>query len=1051
MSALSAQGVDELEYLKSQNAQLWKVITKQKSVIHRLQKENSKLAAERDDLTQKLVSRANREKLEISAVANEAKIDHVVPEASGNGQERQAKETPSPTATIGPTVPPRSPYRQNSTKEETRIAVHAFNSAPSSPVKVIPTTERKVAPEPLILCNSPPSPVPAVMSPSKAIMDKDAQLFADFNATLFKRERQGPAVSLVNTTFPRDYQQESELQRQQAIKGTSATETETSELPATEESTKDEDNDNSPTDPIIPPSIPSELSSEPSSPDVSLAVPMSQASKAAKADEEHTALPVTQTENIQANDSSDMSHEAFASLSVKVIGSKIKSNERDKEVLCFIISVGRIPQAQKGTPQADEHYEELWRVEKRYSDFITLDNKMRSGALNEKVKHTVKFPEKSLFSTVTPYKVDQRTVALEKYLQQLISTTLDRVSDISEFLSTDVIQEENNTMGYKEGYLTKRGKNFGGWKKRYFIIEDHVLNYYDTKNGSLLGYIQLRNSKIGRQAQQTPTDIKDNRVFRHAFLILEQKKSGSNILGRHILCAQSDVERDEWIDALVHHVNIPEEETSTGSNNSSVLSKLKKLKKTDKRHKSTSDFTSNNDSIPTSRKTFEISGTEDARFADLPFGIKQHRSNSDPAITPFIRSGSRENPPFRSPPSKLYSNPEPGLEVDDQQHHSTAASKRGSLNISRTTKDMVEHQIWNTEEPQDPVVDDNKMNSSSSPNSTPSPSGLTAKSISSRVANWRRKTLSPEEIREEMRPTTPNAELSLEPPPDPLQFGIPLESAVEATRSTIPCELPAIVYRCIEYLDANNAVLEEGIYRQSGSTSVINELRQRFDRDGDYNILETNVYYDVHAVAGLLKLWLRELPTLVLTAGLHEAFLCVMDLLDPEDRLKELGRLVSLLPVANYTLLRALSAHILQVVQNSAVNKMTLLNVGIVFALTLGIPGSMLNMLLTEYEYVFLTEDEVSMCSEQANDAATDLDKEDSTEKARQEEPIPRFLSTLKQGDDKRSNRNSMMFLSGAPNAIKHIEKNLDTKQSALLSDEDESNDSLSVSESEKQ
>jgi Spy/CpxP family protein refolding chaperone len=72
MSALSAQGVDELEYLKSQNAQLWKVITKQKSVIHRLQKENSKLAAERDDLTQKLVSRANREKLEISAVANEA-------------------------------------------------------------------------------------------------------------------------------------------------------------------------------------------------------------------------------------------------------------------------------------------------------------------------------------------------------------------------------------------------------------------------------------------------------------------------------------------------------------------------------------------------------------------------------------------------------------------------------------------------------------------------------------------------------------------------------------------------------------------------------------------------------------------------------------------------------------------------------------------------------------------------------------------------------------------------------------------------------------------
>lgn len=591
-----------------------------------------------------------------------------------------------------------------------------------------------------------------------------------------------------------------------------------------------------------------------------------------------------------------------------------------------------------------------------------------------------------------------------------------------------------------------------------------------------MGLIQLRNSKIGRQAQQTPTDTKDNKVFRHAFLILESKKPVSNVLARHILCAQSDVERDEWIDALVHHVNIPEEEVSTGSNNPSVLSKLRKLKKTDKRHKPSSDFSSNYDSIPTSRKTFEISGTEDARFADLPFGIKQHRSNSDPAITPFMRSGSREHLPFRPPPSKLYASLDSGFDADDQQQNTTVASKRDSFNMPRPPKeDMVEHQIWNMEEPQDPIIDE-KLSSSPSSNSSPSPSSSNAKSISSRVANWRRKTLSPEDIREGVRPITPNAEDPLEPPANPLQFGIPLANAVEVTRATIPCELPAVVYRCIEYLDANNAVLEEGIYRQSGSTSVINELRQRFDKgtiaffniydktktnffcltDGDYNILNSNVYYDVHAVAGVLKLWLRELPTLVLTAELHEAFLCVMgkliiigffrrltitdsnhfsDLLDPEDRLKELGRLVSLLPLVNYTLLRALSAHILQVVQNSAINKMTLLNVGIVFALTLGIPGSMLNMLLTEYEYIFLTEDVVSTSSEPSNDSAMNSDQEDATEREALEEPISRFLTILKQGDDKRSNRNSMMFLSGAPNAIKHIEKSLDSKWFYRISD----------------
>jgi hypothetical protein len=71
---------------------------------------------------------------------------------------------------------------------------------------------------------------------------------------------------------------------------------------------------------------------------------------------------------------------------------------------------------------------------------------MRARAINEKAKYAVKFPEKSLFSTLSPCKVDQRKVALEKYIQQLISTPLDRISDICEFLSTDVVQTEQNDL-----------------------------------------------------------------------------------------------------------------------------------------------------------------------------------------------------------------------------------------------------------------------------------------------------------------------------------------------------------------------------------------------------------------------------------------------------------------------------------------------------------------------------------------------------------------------------------------------------------------------------
>lgn len=156
-----------------------------------------------------------------------------------------------------------------------------------------------------------------------------------------------------------------------------------------------------------------------------------------------------------------------------------------------------------------------------------------------------------------------------------------------------------------------------------------------------------------------------------------------------------------------------------------------------------------------------------------------------------------------------------------------------------------------------------------------------------------------------------------------------------------------------------------------------------------------------------------------------------LDLLDPEERLQELGRLISLLPVANYTLLRALSAHILQVVQNASVNKMSILNIGIVFALTLGIPGSILNMVLTEYDYVFWTNDEAQVTVEEADTETQSLEDEEMPKSEAAWKPALNTLMVL-QGDGHRNNRNSMIFSSGAPNAIKHIEKNLESKSQML-------------------
>jgi len=60
-----------------------------------------------------------------------------------------------------------------------------------------------------------------------------------------------------------------------------------------------------------------------------------------------------------------------------------------------------------------------------------------------------------------------------------------------------------------------------------------------------------------------------------------------------------------------------------------------------------------------------------------------------------------------------------------------------------------------------------------------------------------------------------------------------------------------------------------------------------------------------------------------------------------------------LLPLANYSLLRALTAHLISIVQNAATNKMTMRNVGIVFSPTLGIPAGVLSLMLGEFNRVF--------------------------------------------------------------------------------------------------
>lgn len=73
-------------------------------------------------------------------------------------------------------------------------------------------------------------------------------------------------------------------------------------------------------------------------------------------------------------------------------------------------------------------------------------------------------------------------VALENYLQAILSLPVKDRNEIAAFFTSDIVRARQPvaSAGYKEGYLTKRGKNFGGWKRRYFVLQGSVLEYYES-------------------------------------------------------------------------------------------------------------------------------------------------------------------------------------------------------------------------------------------------------------------------------------------------------------------------------------------------------------------------------------------------------------------------------------------------------------------------------------------------------------------------------------------------------------------------------------------
>ncbi|KAF9086562.1 hypothetical protein BGX23_008785 [Mortierella sp. AD031] len=173
-------------------------------------------------------------------------------------------------------------------------------------------------------------------------------------------------------------------------------------------------------------------------------------------------------------------------------------------------------------------------------------------------------------------------------------------------------------------------------------------------------------------------------------------------------------------------------------------------------------------------------------------------------------------------------------------------------------------------------------------------------------------------------------------------FGANLEEAIRISHIPDTPMVPAVLHRCAQFLEAKG-VDEVGLYRVPGSHANVQKLKRMFDTGKDYNLLTMDAI-DANDIATLLKLYLRELPSPLLPPILLEQF---QSLLTTDRHIcHTLRGILIRLPRPNYVVLSYLCHHLSKIASHSDKTKMTVSNLGVVFAPTLSIGSVLFKALL---------------------------------------------------------------------------------------------------------
>ncbi|XP_024120779.1 rho GTPase-activating protein SYDE1 isoform X1 [Oryzias melastigma] len=167
-------------------------------------------------------------------------------------------------------------------------------------------------------------------------------------------------------------------------------------------------------------------------------------------------------------------------------------------------------------------------------------------------------------------------------------------------------------------------------------------------------------------------------------------------------------------------------------------------------------------------------------------------------------------------------------------------------------------------------------------------------------------------------------------------FGIELHHLVEKEESSVP--VPLLIQKTVAEIERRGLKVV-GLYRLCGSAAVKKELRDWFERNSSAVCLTEDLYPDINVITGILKDYLRELPSPLITRTLYQVVREAMAIRPapsaPESPDLQLSRstvaLLSCLPTPERATLSLLLDHLSLVASFSSFNRMTHQNLAVCF------------------------------------------------------------------------------------------------------------------------